>query len=184
MHIRHLMRAMTRPSDTGPDTGPTLVDVMRPILPLPGSISVLNALTTMRRENQQIALVLDEYGGTDGIVTMEDLVEKLVGEIYGEYDDQREPEDSALQSSGALEIDGGHILDELTSMSGVELPDGSCETVAGFLLDRFGRVGRVGDCVVVDGVRLSVLKTDGYRIVRICIIRPGGRAEGTGPPTT
>jgi len=189
VHTRDLMAVMPRPSDVpqsgkseiGPDTGPTLVDIMRPILPLPGSIPVLNALTTMRRENQQIALVLDEYGGTDGIVTMEDLVEELVGEIYDEYDDQREPEDSALQSGGALEIDGGLILDELTSMSGVELPDGPYETVAGFMLDRLGRVGREGDCVVVDGVRLTVLKTDGYRIVRIRIARPGGRAEATGP---
>ncbi|MEC5168641.1 hemolysin family protein [Glaciihabitans sp. GrIS 2.15] len=192
VHIRDLMAAMPRPSDVpqsgkseiGSDTGPTLVDIMRPILPLPGSIPVLNALTTMRRENQQIALVLDEYGGTDGIVTMEDLVEELVGEIYGEYDDQREPEDSALQSGGALEIDGGLILEELTSMSGVELPDGPYETVAGFLLDRLGRVGREGDCVVVDGVRLTVLKTDGYRIVRIRIARPGGRADAPGSPTT
>jgi len=192
VHIRDLMAAMPRPSDVpqsgkseiGPDTGPTLVDIMRPILPLPGSIPVLNALTTMRRENQQIALVLDEYGGTDGIVTMEDLVEELVGEIYGEYDDQREPEDSALQSGGALEIDGGLILDELTSMSGVGLPDGPYETVAGFMLDRLGRVGREGDCVVVDGVRLTVLKTDGYRIVRIRIARPGGRADVPGSPTT
>ena len=172
-----------------PDTGPTLAnmtlaDIMRPILPLPGSIPVLNALTTMRRENQQIALVLDEYGGTDGIVTMEDLVEELVGEIYGEYDDQREPEDSALRSGGALEVDGGLILDELTSMSGVELPEGPYETVAGFMLDRLGRVGREGDSIVVDGVRLTVLKTDGYRIVRIHITRPGGKAEATGPPTT
>ncbi len=192
VHIRDLMAAMPRPSDVpqsgkseiGPDTGRTLVDIMRPILPLPGSIPVLNALTTMRRENQQIALVLDEYGGTDGIVTMEDLVEELVGEIYGEYDDQREPEDSALQGGGALEIDGGLILDELTSMSGVELPDGPYETVAGFMLDRLGRVGREGDCVVVGEVRLTVLKTDGYRIVRIRIARPGGRAEVPGSPTT
>ena len=183
VHIRDLMAAMPRPSGGEPDTGPTLVDIMRPILPLPGSIPVLNALTTMRRENQQIALVLDEYGGTDGIVTMEDLVEELVGEIYGEYDDQREPEDSALQSGGALEIDGGLILDELTSMSGVKLPEGHYETVAGFMLDRLGRVGREGDCVVVDGVRLTVLKTDAYRIVRIRIARPGGRADATGPPT-
>ena len=184
VHIRDLMAAMPRPSDGESDIGPTIVDIMRPILPLPGSLPVLNALTTMRRENQQIALVLDEYGGTDGIVTMEDLVEELVGEIYGEYDDQREPEDSALQSGGALEIDGGLILDELTSMSGVELPDGPYETVAGFMLDRLGRVGREGDCVVVDGVRLTVLKTDGYRIVRIRIARPGGRAEVPGSPTT
>ncbi len=182
VHIRDLMAAMPRPSGGEPDTGPTLVDIVRPILPLPGSIPVLNALTTMRRENQQIALVLDEYGGTDGIVTMEDLVEELVGEIYGEYDDQREPEDSALQSGGALEIDGGLILDELTSMSGVKLPEGPYETVAGFMLDRLGRVGREGDYIVVDGVRLTVLKTDAYRIVRIRIARPGGRAEATGPP--
>ena len=90
VHIRDLMAAIPRPLDFGPDTGPTLVDILRPILPLPRSIPVLNALTTMRRENHQIALVLDEYGGTDGIVTMEDLVEELVGEIYGEYDDRRE----------------------------------------------------------------------------------------------
>ena len=184
VHIRDLMAAMPSTSGDEPDTEPTIVDIMRPILPLPGSIPVLNALATMRRENQQIALVLDEYGGTDGIVTLEDLVEELVGEIYGEYDDQREPEDSTLQSGGALEIDGGLILDELTSMSGVELPEGPYETVAGFMVDRLGRVGREGDSIVVDGVRLTVLKTDGYRIVRIRIARPGGRAAATEPPTT
>ena len=145
---------------------------------------MLNALATMRRENQQIALVLDEYGGTDGIVTLEDLVEELVGEISGEYDDQREPEDSALQSGGALGIDGGLVLDELTFMSGVELPEGPYETVGGFMLDRLRRVGREGDSIVVGGRRLTVLKTDGYRIVRIRIARPGAKDEATGPPTT
>jgi putative hemolysin len=192
VHIRDLMSAMARPGSGGSsgesggaqDAGPTLVDIMRPILPLPGSIPVLNALTTMRRENQQIALVLDEYGGTDGIVTMEDLVEELVGEIYGEYDDKTEPEDSALHSGGALEIDGGLILDELMSMSGVELPEGPYETVAGFMLDRLGRVGREGDSVDVAGVRLTVLKTDAYRIVRIRIARPADKAEATGASAT
>ena len=81
VHIRDLMAAMTRPSDGEPDAGPALVDIMRPILPPPGSVLVLNALATMRRENQQIALDPDEYGGTDGIVTLEDLVEELVDEI-------------------------------------------------------------------------------------------------------
>ena len=72
-------------------------------------------------------------------------------------------------------------------MSGEELPEGPYETVGGFMLDRLGRVGRVGregDCVLVGGVRLTVLKTDGYRKVRIRIARPGAKDEATGPPTT
>ncbi|WP_139007099.1 hemolysin family protein [Arthrobacter crystallopoietes] len=156
-------------------------DIVREILPLPGTKRVLPALSLMRREGHHIALVVDEYGGTDGIVTLEDLVEELVGEIYDEYDAGSDPEDRVLQSGGATDIDGGLILQEFESLTGVELPDGRYETVAGYMIERLGRMPKAGDKVVVNGHLLTVLSMDRLRIGRVRITQTPRAGEQPGP---
>jgi putative hemolysin len=121
----------------------------------------------MRRQGQHIALVVDEYGGTDGIVTLEDLVEELVGEIYDEYDAGTDPEDHVTKANGSVDVDGGLILQEFASASGIDLPEGHYETVAGYVIDRLGRLPRVGDSVEVAGHLLTVTAMDRLRIARI-----------------
>ncbi len=113
----------------------------RPIVALPGTNRLLPSLTTLRHERAHIAVVVDEYGGTDGIVTLEDLVEELVGEIWDERDVvPRE----AVDPDGEV-LDARSTLEEFAERTGVELPDtGAYETVGGFVLAQLGRGGRGG----------------------------------------
>ncbi|WP_411732442.1 hemolysin family protein [Paeniglutamicibacter sp.] len=171
IHIRDLM-----PRDEKPDER-MVKDIVREILPLPGTNKVLPSLSRMRRLGQHIALVVDEYGGTDGIVTLEDLVEELVGEIYDEYDTGAEHEDRISVGNGSLVVDGGLILQEFESASGIALPDGRYETVAGFVIDRLGRLARAGDRVEASGHVLTVTTMDRLRIARIRVTPVNGRPE-------
>jgi putative hemolysin len=171
IHLRDLM-----PRDANYDDG-LVRDIVRQILPLPGTNRVLPSLSRMRRLGQHIALVVDEYGGTDGIVTLEDLVEELVGEIYDEYDAGADPEDQVTRANGSVDVDGALILQEFASASGVELPEGHYETVAGFVIARLGRLARVGDSVEVAGHLLTVTATDKLRISRIHVSPLEGQPE-------
>lgn len=168
IHIRDLM-----PRDEKYDEG-LVKDIVREILPLPGTNRVLPSLSRMRRLGHHIALVVDEYGGTDGIVTLEDLVEELVGEIYDEYDTEAEPEDRVTVGEGSVDVDGGLILQEFESASGIALPEGHYETVAGFVIDRLGRLPRAGDQVEVSSHVLTVTAMDRLRISRIRVTPAGG----------
>ena len=104
------------------DGAPRVGEVCRPVKFLPTSKTVLSALSEMRRDNAHLAIVLDEYGGTAGIVTLEDLVEELIGEIQDEYDvDEGQPRQLR---GGELEVDGLLNLDEFAEQTGVELPEG------------------------------------------------------------
>lgn len=161
IHIRDLM-----PQD-GEGDGRIVKDIVREILPLPGTNRVLPSLSRMRRLGHHIALVVDEYGGTAGIVTLEDLLEELVGEIYDEYDTGAEHEDRISVANGSLEVDGGLILQEFESVSGVRLPEGHYETVAGFVIDRLGRLPKTGDRVEVSGELLTVIAMNRMRVARI-----------------
>ncbi|GGI87355.1 hemolysin family protein [Pseudarthrobacter scleromae] len=170
VHIRDLM-----PRDGEYDDGPVR-GIAREILPLPGTNKVLPSLSRMRRLGQHIALVVDEYGGTDGIVTLEDLVEELVGEIYDEYDTGVDAEDRIIRANGTVDVDGALILQEFETASGIELPEGHYETVAGYVIDRLGRLPRVGDSVEVAGHVLTVTAMDRLRISRIRVTPADGQA--------
>ena len=166
IHVRDLM-----PDPDLPDgNGRTVAQILRPILFLPGTATVLPSLTRMRRESSHIALVADEYGGTDGIVTLEDLVEELVGEIYDEYDTGRDPEDRYRREKGQLVVDGALILQEFERLTGIGLPEGQYETVAGYILEQLGRMARPGDTVPAPGCRLEVLGVRRRRIGAVRVI--------------
>jgi putative hemolysin len=161
VHIRDLM-----PRDEHQDQG-MVKDIVRELLPLPGTNRVLPSLSRMRKLGHHIALVVDEYGGTDGIVTLEDLVEELVGEIYDEYDTGADHEDRVTVANGSIDVDGGLILQEFAAVSGITLPEGRYETVAGFVIASLGRLPVPGDRVEVPGHVLTVLAMDRLRIARI-----------------
>ncbi|MWV48602.1 DUF21 domain-containing protein [Rathayibacter sp. VKM Ac-2803] len=178
VHVRDLMAAY-------PEESPrTVADITRPMLAVPGTTKVLSALRTMRQDGHQIAVVIDEYGGTDGIITLEDLLEELVGEIYDEYDGARQ-EGDAKAAENLLEIDGGMILEDLEELLHVELPEGPYETVGGYILDRIGRVAVVGDSLVVGDHLLRIAETDRYRISRITLVpQPASSAAEESEPAS
>ena len=147
-------------------------EVCRPVKFLPTSKTVLSALSEMRRENAHLAIVLDEYGGTAGIVTLEDLVEELIGEIHDEYD--VDEEQSRQLHGGELEVDGLLNLDDFAEQTGVELPEGPYETVAGYLLAALGHLPGEGESVEVAGRKLAVTQLDGRRIARVRVGRRRG----------
>jgi putative hemolysin len=141
-------------------------DIVRDVLMLPSTRQLLSALTDMRREGAHLAIVVDEYGGTAGIVTLEDLVEELVGDIRDEYDD--EPE-TTRSLTGEVEVDGLLNLDDFEDETGLELPDGPYETVAGYIVQQLGHVPELGETAAIDGHVLTVVELDGRRIARVKI---------------
>lgn len=145
--------------------GLKIADVTRPVKVLPATKTVLPALSEMRREGHHLAIVVDEYGGTAGIVTLEDLIEEVVGEIHDEYDTV-EPESWTLKGGDRV-VDGLINLEDFAEATGVVLPQGPYETVAGFLVATLGHLPRIGDAVEVEGHRLTVITLDGRRIERL-----------------
>jgi putative hemolysin len=144
-----------------------VADVTRDVKLLPGTKKVLPALSEMRREGHHLAMVVDEYGGTAGIVTMEDLIEEVIGDIRDEYDLAG---DGALRIAGAnIDADGLLNLDEVHEQTGVRLPEGPYETLAGYVMAALGHLPRPGEAVEVDGHRLTVTELDGRRVARVRI---------------
>ena len=150
-------------------------DVCRPVKRLPMSKRVLSALSEMRRDRAHMAIVVDEYGGTAGIVTLEDLVEELIGEITDEYDIEEGGPKQLL--GGQLEVDGLLNLDEFAEQTGVSLPEGPYETVAGYVLAKLGELPGVGAEVEAGGHRLTVTQLDGRRIARVRVGQMGGGGQ-------
>ncbi len=142
-------------------------ELVRDVAFLPSTKQVLAALSEMRREGQHLAIVLDEYGGTFGIVTLEDLVEELVGDIRDEYDTEAAP---GHASDGMQEVDGLLNLVDFEEETGIELPDGPYETVAGFVMSRLGRLPDVGDTVTAGDWQLVVTELDTRRIARLRVV--------------
>jgi putative hemolysin len=161
VHIRDLLLTGTGSDDRARVVG----DLAREVKRLPGSKKVLAALSEMRREGHHLAIVEDEYGGTDGIVTLEDLIEEVIGDIRDEYD--RDSESSRRLTGGVVELDGRVNLDEFAEFTGVALPEGPYETAAGYLMASLGKLPVVGDRVIYAGHRLEVLEVDGHRVARL-----------------
>jgi len=149
----------------------TVGDLARPVSRLPGTARVLVALSEMRRESQHLAIVVDEYGGTDGIVTLEDLIEEVIGEIYDEYDAEVAPEARELPG-GPREVDGLLNLDDFFEVTRLRLPEGPYETAAGYVLAELGRLPELDDTVEVDGRTIRVVELDGRRISRLLVGPP------------
>jgi putative hemolysin len=168
VHLRDLLI----PDGGGPRT---VGELAREVKRLPGSKHVLAALSEMRRERHHLAVVVDEYGGTAGIVTLEDLIEELVGEIHDEYDASPEPHPAG--GASPAEVDGLLNLADFADRAGFALPPGPYETVGGFVMAALGRLPAVGDEVAVvrpgaapagrPGWRLVVLALDGRRVDRV-----------------
>ena len=140
--------------------------IMREVLVVPETKSALDLLREFQKRHRHIAIVVDEYGSTVGLVTAEDAIEQLTGEIEDEFDDPARP--LITNARGVLVLDGGVNLRDLETQMQWNLPrDGGVETLAGFLLTRLGHIPRAGEWVDYDDRRLTVVEMDGRRISRI-----------------
>jgi putative hemolysin len=180
VHARDLHEDWAPDRDAAEPRPRRVGEVCRPVKMLPTSKTVLSSLSEMRRDRAHLAIVVDEYGGTAGIVTLEDLVEELIGDIQDEYDvDESRPRQL---HGGELEVDGLLNLDEFAELTGIDLPEGPYETVAGYLLAALGHLPGQGESAEVLGHRLTVTELDGRRIsrVRVSPLRPAAPADPVG----
>lgn len=177
LHVRDLM-------DLDPATrGTPVARLVRPVISLPETVKILHALTEMRRTSAHLAIVRDEYGGTAGIVTIEDLVEEIVGEIQDEYDIAHV---AIVRLSGAVDVDGLLTLEEFADRTGYELPEGPYDTVAGYWVAQRGELPELGDSVQVALEQvtggdtatfdMTITELDGRRAARITV-RPADTEE-------
>lgn len=163
VHVRDLL-------DIRDSEAKTVADVTRDILQLPGTSRILPSMSLMRQRGIHLAVVIDEYGGTDGIVTLEDITEEIVGDIHDEYD---LPEDSLNSMhnafvNGVLTVDGGMTLEDFEEVSDITLTDGPYETVAGYMIARTGELGYEGQVLSDDdGYDMVVTEVEGRRIQTI-----------------
>ena len=164
IHVRDLL------DTTLVSEGGKIQELVRNVMFLPGTKGVLPALTEMRNQRQHLAIVLDEYGGTDGIVTLEDLVECLIGDIRDEYDGHEE-DVSLATPTGEIEVDGLISIDDLRDDSAIDIPEGPYETASGFVMHFLGRIPVVGDVVKINGIQIAVLSMEGKRAGRLLISR-------------
>jgi CBS domain containing-hemolysin-like protein len=155
----------------------TVHDLVQQVPTVPASLDGDELLTRLRSSGLQLAVVVDEYGGTAGIVTLEDLVEEIVGDVRDEHD---RAEQAAVRPLGRDSwLVSGLLHDhEVADATGFEMPRGEYETLAGLVLSRLGRIPDVGEEVAVDGWRLTVMRRDRNRVAELRLTRPGSE-EGT-----
>ncbi len=154
-----------------------VVSIMREPYFVPDTKSVDDLLAELRKMKVHMAVVVDEFGGTDGVVTLEDLLEEIVGEIYDEYDVAR-PKFTTTKGGEPL-IDGGALIDEVNDKYGLAIPDEDYDTIGGFILGELGQVPKRGDMVSVSSGDLVVEEVDERRVRRVRFVK---KEETTAPP--
>ena len=164
------------PADTRPFA---LADYLREAVYVPSTRAAERVLDDLRRTRAQLAVVLDEYGGTAGIVTMEDLVEEVIGDINDEYD-QRERE--SVEFDGVLELAGAMSLIDVRSDHRLDVPDGDWTTLGGYVFSQLGRLPHVGDRATFPGGEFEVVAMDGRRVAAVRVHRatPAAASTNTG----
>lgn len=174
LYTKDLIRAVHE--GNGDDPVRTLV---RPANFVPETKRVAELLPEMQKQKQHLAIVIDEHGGVAGLVTLEDLIEELVGEIVDEYDVEEVPVEDL--GGGEYRVNGRMPIDELGELLNVDLPEGDYDTVGGLLLDLLGHVPTQGEAADLDGYRLTAEKVQGRRIGRVRLT-PLHPVAATGPP--
>ena len=155
-----------------------LAQVMREVMVVPETKSVLDLIREFQQRRRQMAIVVDEYGSTVGLVTAEDAIEQLTGELEDEFDSPALP--VLTTTGGALLMDGAVNLRDLETQTQWSLPrDGGVETLAGFVLMRLGHIPKAGESIVYEGRRLTVMEMDNRRIAKIRVEPVGGKATTT-----
>jgi putative hemolysin len=154
-----------------------ITTLVRPAMVVPETKRVPDLLKEFQRRQQQIAIVVDEYGGTAGLVTIEDLLEEIVGEIRDEYDVEMEP--IVDEGGGSLVFSAKVSIDDVRERLGVTIEPDGFETVGGYVLTRVGRVPAVGETFEFDGLTVEVLEAERRRIHKVRVRRADAPAPGT-----
>jgi len=170
VHAKEVLRHLTNGNGK-----PTLGEILRDAHVVPESKKVHETLSEMKERQISIAIVVDEYGGTAGLVTVEDMVEEIVGEIRDEYDVE-EPEIEQL-GEGEVVVDGGVGIDELNEMFEAQIQKEDFDSVGGFIVSELGRMPSVGDTVQFNGINLKVLTVNGRRIKKVLVTRTSHEPE-------
>ena len=153
-----------------PPPGFTIESIMRDVHVVPGSREVEEVLSDFKRLKEHMAVVLDEYGGTAGIVTMEDLLEEIVGEIFDEYDEPAPIEPASV--AGETTVSGSVHIGEINERFGLTVPSDDYTTIGGFIFGSLGRLPVIGDRVTAGGATLTVKAMDGRRIETVAVDLP------------
>ena len=156
LHVRDLVVA---------DEKASIESILRQPLIVPGQVSVRELLAEMRERKTHFAIAVDEYGGTDGIITLEDVLEEIVGELQNEFD--QEPPAIEHSRDGTVLLDGLASADVLEELLGTPIDSGSYKTVAGYIVDQMGRIPDVDDSVEVESHLMTVVEMDGRRIASV-----------------
>jgi len=174
IHAKDLLMAMLR------GRVPSLRALMRPAHFVPENKNLHELLSELRKNRTQMAVVQDEFGGTAGIVTIEDIVEELVGDIMDEYDVE---EAEIVPVDAGWSVDGRTHLDDLNDATGAEFESEEFDTVGGFLFGAFGRQPKVRESIDLDGHRFTVVHTDGRRVNRLLVEKLSEDRESLGAET-
>ena len=164
----HIKQAFTIPRDQRNTV--KIGSVMRPVPTVPESLSGDSLLNRLRDSRFQLAIVVDEYGGTAGLVTLEDVVEEIIGDVRDEHDEREAPASQRLGVNSWM-VSGQLRADEIREVTGFRMPDGDYETIAGLILERLGKIPSPDDWTDVDGWRLTVTAMDRHRIAELNVHR-------------
>ena len=165
------LRSSVRTRTISPDLMLRVRHIMRDVLVVPETKPLLDLLAEFRHRKRHLAIVVDEYGSTVGLVTVEDVLEQIVGEIEDEFDIAVQPR---LLETGALVLEGGANVRDLDSHLQIRLPrDEGFETLGGFIMWRLGRLPKIGDAVQYEGRRYSVLEMQDRRVLQVKVEQLG-----------
>ncbi|MFL6142652.1 MAG: hemolysin family protein [Labedaea sp.] len=165
VHVKQVFSVPTAERDTT-----RVAALARPVLTVPESLNGDTLLERLRASTLQVALVVDEYGGTAGMVTLEDLIEEIVGDVRDEHD-RRETSPVRAIGRDSWIVSGLLRDDEVAEATGFRMPEGDYETLAGLVLTRLGRIPEVNDEIQVDGWRITVLRMDRHRVADLRVVR-------------
>ena len=158
-----------------------VADLMHEVLAVPETRELEYVLADMRVRRNQLAVVVDEHGGTAGIITLEDILEEILGEIGDETD--RVEVRTRSEAQGSTVVSGRLNLDEVEEATGFRVPEGPYETLAGFVVARMGYLPEVSDMVVFDGWRIEVVAVDGHRVATLRVVAPGAAGRERADPS-
>lgn len=175
-YARDLLPLLGRPEALATTT---VGDVMGPPQYVPETLSVLNLMRDMRQRKVHMAVVVDEFGGTAGLITLEDIIEEITGEIYDETDEE-EADDIVVAGDGEFLIQGSAHLEEVGEALRIVFEDeGEYDTLAGFLISRFGSIPRVGEVLSHEGARFEIVEGDERRVSRVRVTLESARPTAT-----
>jgi magnesium and cobalt transporter len=183
LFVNDIFRTGPEGPENGDTTAPSPLEISRKVRQpylMPESLGVLEALADMRKHRRAVAVVVDEYGGVAGLLTVKDLLETLVGDLHDEFDSEEEPAIVRVDGTRWL-VDGQTNIDVVNERLGMEVPDGEYVTLGGLLFERFGHIPTEGEHVVVGEWDLRVVEMDKRRVAQV-VATNVGHPSGVTPP--